>query len=485
MVLALLLACPAVAQPEPADPPPIGQIQITHNYLAELNADALAVPEDQRAWLIYRRAAVMLGRTPAIFDDPDSGAQWPPRPGQPGWDEAVSYIDDNLAAIALIHVAASMPRMGYVITDQLDPVVAAARAELFGEPFTPVPPSDNPAMTDILLPHLGHCRGLARTLVMDSRVALQRGEADRFVSDIGALANLGRHVEQDRILISTLVGFAIRDLATSTVMESLATDSHRFTPEELAALSARLLCDDADKALARACEAHRLWFLDALQRAFTLNDEGDGALDADAWLTMYPTTDSDGRFDAPITRFVLAGSAGRKAQATEYDKLFALGMRQIDGSPWNPQDWELSTECRRIRRAGSHWEMLPVHVLLPEFDRAWVSMNMLKCRAGFSGVAIALELFRREHGAYPASLDALVPHSLDSVPIDIFTGQSILYELTGGAPLLYSRGPDRDDDGGETGRVGAYPSLARWLNPLSEGVPPDGDWILYPPQEED
>ncbi len=62
---------------------------------------------------------------------------------------------------------------------------------------------------------------------------------------------------------------------------------------------------------------------------------------------------------------------------------------------------------------------------------------------------LALRAYRLEHGAYPATLSALAPGYLQSVPDDPFTLSSPLrYKLSGGKFVLYSVGPDGKDDGG-------------------------------------
>jgi hypothetical protein len=65
--------------------------------------------------------------------------------------------------------------------------------------------------------------------------------------------------------------------------------------------------------------------------------------------------------------------------------------------------------------------------------------------------AIALKRYSLRHGTLPASLDALVPEFLSSVPIDYMDGKPIKYGLdAGGAFVLYSVGADGKDDGGDT-----------------------------------
>ena len=59
---------------------------------------------------------------------------------------------------------------------------------------------------------------------------------------------------------------------------------------------------------------------------------------------------------------------------------------------------------------------------------------------------LALRIFRLEHGEAPPDLDALVPSILKSVPIDPYSDKPLLYLKQGKEGVVYSVGPDRDDD---------------------------------------
>ena len=70
--------------------------------------------------------------------------------------------------------------------------------------------------------------------------------------------------------------------------------------------------------------------------------------------------------------------------------------------------------------------------------------------------AIALERCRLNRGAYPESLDPLVPELLSSPPLDFMDGQPLRYRHTqDGHFLLYSVGVDCTDDGGNGRATGS------------------------------
>ncbi len=66
--------------------------------------------------------------------------------------------------------------------------------------------------------------------------------------------------------------------------------------------------------------------------------------------------------------------------------------------------------------------------------------------------ALALRAYKLEKGSYPASLNALVPAYLPSVPLDVFVNKPLRYKREGASYKLWSIGPDRKDDGGKPAR---------------------------------
>jgi hypothetical protein len=65
---------------------------------------------------------------------------------------------------------------------------------------------------------------------------------------------------------------------------------------------------------------------------------------------------------------------------------------------------------------------------------------------------VALRRYKGDNGAYPDRLSQLCPKYLKSVPVDPFANSKPLhYRKTGKTFLLYSLGPDMQDDGGKSG----------------------------------
>jgi hypothetical protein len=86
----------------------------------------------------------------------------------------------------------------------------------------------------------------------------------------------------------------------------------------------------------------------------------------------------------------------------------------------------------------------------PVYQRAWqVTFKNLTLHQ-LVITAIALKRHELRHGNHPATLDALVPAFLPSLPRDFMDGQPLRYRRNdGGSFLLYSVGDDLQDDSGD------------------------------------
>ncbi len=139
-----------------------------------------------------------------------------------------------------------------------------------------------------------------------------------------------------------------------------------------------------------------------------------------------------------------------------------------------------------VKRGRYYEEILeyaerPVHDILvapPAFPEGYFEGNVLQgfdyeaARWGVWGgylkgtqIAVALRLYRVEHGSYPDSLDVLVPEYLESLPLDSFSGRPFIYVKVGDDFRLYGVGRDMDDDGG----------VPEWSN---------GDQVIHLPRGE-
>ena len=105
-------------------------------------------------------------------------------------------------------------------------------------------------------------------------------------------------------------------------------------------------------------------------------------------------------------------------------------------------------------------------MLQDSLDAAQEGFLRVQTKRRLLTVELAIRLYRIREGADPAALTALTPSILRDSPLDPYTGDPLVYRPSPTGHLLYSVGPDGDDDGG------------RPFAPRDQQ--PDGDVTIHP-----
>lgn len=82
------------------------------------------------------------------------------------------------------------------------------------------------------------------------------------------------------------------------------------------------------------------------------------------------------------------------------------------------------------------------------YANSFASENKALAHQRLALTALAIERFRNDNASLPESLDDLVPKYSDETPEDPFTGWDLEFRRTEKGYVIYSFGPDREDDGG-------------------------------------
>jgi hypothetical protein len=105
--------------------------------------------------------------------------------------------------------------------------------------------------------------------------------------------------------------------------------------------------------------------------------------------------------------------------------------------------YELGKRLNPIAWVTGWWEArASIRAALLRHDSSVAHVSLLT-------LELSLRCYRAEHGQPPATLEALVPHYLQAVPSDPFSGKPLIYRPQGTNWLLYSVGADGVDDGGK------------------------------------
>ena len=99
------------------------------------------------------------------------------------------------------------------------------------------------------------------------------------------------------------------------------------------------------------------------------------------------------------------------------------------------------------------------NMLLPIYGRAASRRDSTTALLGAAEVGLALAAYHAEHGTYPDSLAELETAGWD-LPNDPFGGGPLHYRTEGDGFVVWSLGPDMDDDGGRPFDEAAFESQA-------------------------
>jgi hypothetical protein len=491
-----------------------GEPVLSRNYTAEYNAEVARVPESDRAWPMY---ADLLRRWTPYAPEIREKNYFESKPGEEGYEAMMANIKPNLPLLPVLREAAARPSLGLPMSMAVDPAVLdyQRRAGTLDANLPSMQTdSENPALIAIPLPHLGLMRVFARTLAFDAAEAIRAGDGPRVEANVRAMLGIGSQTGGTGILINDLVSIAIVALGYDTISDCLY--GHPELLDDAALKRIAHAASSIPPSISAGMGLEREMFMDVVQRVYSDNGRGDGVI-VNRGLRDFGALMGDGVSDSnlmmqsnalPIFGRNLLGPvaagfyAGRKDLTSMYDRM-VTNVERVGALPmWEwPEDFEGDAEYERLPTIEKQRYLL-LGMMMPALGKAIQAPQAAMQQRDGVLTAIALELHKRRHGKYPATLAELTPDLLPAVLPDRIDGRPIRYKIVDGRPLLYSVGVDRIDDGG----VPLHGDRAlqrnfRWMSPRlaaerraselqrSKGVvgtadaPPDaiaGDAIIYP-----
>jgi hypothetical protein len=454
------------------------------DYLTRLTGPVASIPDDARAWPDYRAALVEIGEIP------DFGREWP-HPGNAAWPQAAEFLEARQGALDRVRRAAARPDFGYVPGYAVAPEDRVLWPEM--EPVAPRELADE-SLFAILLPYLAETRKLAKILALDTHAAAADGRRERVLENLEAMLGVARHVREFPTLIGDLVSMAIVALTVQTAGDILAERPKAFEDAGLQRLAHVLsACDPIFEV---RYDAERLTGHDLAQRLYTDDGSGDGRITLEGVRMLHSLVGTwDWRAkrsgDSPVLEAALLPSlvwtmASRREFLREYDRLMDRWVADGTRPLWEIERYVAEEEVERMMASPlMRVRYLPIVYLMPALGKIHQSAEFGRADRDGLLVAIALDLHRRRHGAWPADLDPLVPDLLPAVPPDRLDGRPLRYTVEDGRAIVYSIGADRDDDGGRVPTSELHSPLRvqharRWVPPGTDPSRiPDGDWILW------
>ncbi|MCL4220813.1 MAG: hypothetical protein KJZ65_05545 [Phycisphaerales bacterium] len=460
---------------------------IARNFTAEFNTRFENIPEDQKAWPLYRQAII---ERLAVKPSGDLLMNWPTFPGGPMWDDSAEQIAKLQPVLDKVRQAAALPCFGRQLSDRQDPDILRAEAAANGQPYIPEPPGEpNPMMLGVLLPDPANMRNFAKDLSVDTYFAAEAGHGERAVRNFEAMLGLSVHARESETLIGQLVQIAIEALAERQLAQILSNYPDLFARDQLERLQAAFTTigrpgPAPDEGITRFdlnMTMERAFFYDIVQRSFSDDGKGNGHMTLEG-ARVLSTIGSLGGSTGENASMMAAAllSASRRSTVDKYDGLMDRFEAAAAKRPWQrqPGELELGTEVEQLHASKLGRARYPlITMLMPALSKAALHKDLADARRDAAITTIALARYHADHRCYPAALSDLMSDYLPALPLDPVDGQPLRYLHTPRGPILYSLGFDKDDD---QGRAPENSDLAQPLVSTYPSGDKDGDWVLYP-----
>jgi ABC-type transport system involved in multi-copper enzyme maturation permease subunit len=279
---------------------------------------------------------------------------------------------------------------------------------------------------------------VAKLLGRDVELRAQVGDADGALVSCRALLNAGRAIGDEPQIYSQRIRLSQQHEAVLKLERALAQGEP--TEASLEPLQ-RLLTDE---------ERHPLVLIGLRGE----RGQGDRILQAMHEGGRHPHLFEVRRVAAPVAplpegdelRLISAGSlkGQRAALLQQYNAL-------VEAAKTSPTQLDAQLQVLATQLGPNPPEVL--RWFMPAVYQ--IQMNHTRTRALMRSavVALAAERYRRQHGQWPDTLDALVPAFLAEVPRDPYDGKRLRYRRLADGVVIYAVGPDMQDNGGKLDRL--------------------------------
>lgn len=393
------------------------------------------------------------GKTNVVSkSDSTSKRRVPPRADLPEYPAAPAGVSAATVVLTALQVA----------KPELDPIREAS-----GRPFCRFDYAWDEGF-QMLLPNLGALKRIQNHLDLRIWALIADGQTNAAFDETLVALRVSDWLRNDPLLISQLVRIAQAQIATESIWHGIA--AHCWTDAQLQEFQTQLAQRDSVAGMALALEGERNGAIQTMDRWVRNPKEIFQVLDPNGTSL---TASADSLEQTFFATFLPRGwiRQNQSTLALETQRHIEAARRLRGGTPtaeWRDliqeaETWDSEAQARYhdnpspytafARQLGS--------ALGKSLANAVRSQVMNRCAI----TGCALERYRLRNGAYPETLEALVPDFLAAVPIDPMDGQPIRYaQNDNGLFRLWSIGDDRQDQKGRRSKEGSHQD---WTWPAS------------------
>jgi hypothetical protein len=302
---------------------------------------------------------------------------------------------------------------------------------------------------------LEHCTYLRRAgLWLDFRVLalLEVGGYREAFRDTVLIFRLSEVLRRDILMIPFLEEIRLTEIFVRCINRGIR--KHAWTAEELETFRQLLETVNAPERLAATLRTERAFLLTVIW----------------PWLTnkQFFSSWSDLRSvpGEPQPFFLIYKSFSRPGDMAFYSNLVQQDLEALDAAGEKGMNTEgfpnrLEEYFAKHDSVSERHSKLVARAWYSRYFSAYVETARLQAHVDLARAAIALELYRMEHGEYPETLDAVRPFFPKGMPLDIATMSALCYQRKeDGSFSLWSVGWDGKDD---KGMAEKSPSMGDWV----------------------
>jgi hypothetical protein len=429
-----------------------GRPDVTVDYLARLNlVSQPQIAEADNAWPHYERAMTLF-----VSDDRLMSVPAYDHPEYPEHRNPAALTQDACEAIAQ-WIAANRTAW--------EEFVLAGSKPYFAESYRCSGEGDSRWLMNVRLSELSTLQHLSKLAIWSSRMHAEQGRFGQALETCLVLARAGRHWQQAGLIVEQLVGTGLSRKAHEEILAIVSRQ--KLSSAELAELQKRLAAVYLGPYPMLNIEEERLLFLDTVQRLFTEGGPGGGHMSPSRARDIGVHIDDQGRTLSRAAAFLHAGRDETVAKACE---ILNLQDEIVKMSPYERRAAGMREDVALASLDERRYAV--VRMLIAGMDRPADLAFRVRALHEATLAIVALQRHRQERGAYPGALDQLKQGGfLDTLPTDPYSNGLLVYRAAGDNFVLYSLGPDFDDDGGISG-VDSEGRIRMWAD--------SGDTVFWP-----
>jgi hypothetical protein len=325
-------------------------------------------------------------------------------------------------------------------------------------------------------------------LVRAANNDIAEGRADAALEKCLCLNQMVDHIRQQPIMLDTLIGFTIEEIAAKKIKKFIVTDklteSHLTTIEKNLKTVKHDWCSDIPKFL----EYDKLVIKDLLSFFYEINPQGKTRLSRNSisiikaqYREKYQRhlTNRQRKLAkaAVIAVWFFMPSTPQKASKiidNSFEKYYAMAEPDFDWQKAPPPFFSWPNFCSELRFNYPYF----IGLIVDMHEKSLYQVHDLYLRriASNRGRQIIIELKRHKNktGRWPENLNEIRPFASAEIFIDPFNNDSFVYKLTEDNFLLYSRGKNNIDENGQY--------TTEWSAEYNCYKVKEDDWLIWPPR---